>query len=45
MQHRYYPVDFKYKVLQDVFENHLSLQEAALKIWYPQPKYRINVAT
>ena len=31
MQHRYYPVDFKYKVLQDVFENHLSLQEAALK--------------
>ena len=25
MQHRYYPVDFKYKVLQDVFENHFSI--------------------
>ena len=37
MQHRYYPVDFKYKVLQDVFENHLSLQEAALKYGIPSP--------
>lgn len=35
--HRYYPVDFKYKVLQDVFENHLSLQEAALKYGIPSP--------
>ena len=31
---RYYPVEFKYKVLQDMLENHLSLQETALNMVY-----------
>jgi transposase len=37
MQSRYYPMEFKYKVLQDMFENHLTLQETALKYGIPSP--------
>ena len=37
MQSRYYPIEFKYKVLQDMIENHLSLQDTALKYGIPSP--------
>ncbi|MDR2887093.1 MAG: helix-turn-helix domain-containing protein [Bacteroidales bacterium] len=37
MQSGYYPIEFKYKVLQDMFEHHLSLQETALKYGIPSP--------
>jgi transposase len=37
MQSRYYPVEFKYKVLRDMLENHLTLQETALKYGIPSP--------
>jgi transposase len=37
MQSRYYPLEFKYKVLQDMFDNHLTLQEMALKYGLPSP--------
>lgn len=37
IQPRFYPIDFKYKVLQDMFKNHLSLQETALKYGIPSP--------
>jgi transposase len=37
MQSRYYPMEFKYKVLQDMFETHLTLQETALKYGIPSP--------
>lgn len=37
MQQRYYPVEFKHKVLQDMFENHLSLLQTALKYGIPSP--------
>ena len=34
MQHRYYPVDFKYKVLQDVFENHFSIHTLHFAVYF-----------
>lgn len=37
MQPRYYPLEFKYKVLQDMLENQLTLQETALKYGIPSP--------
>ena len=37
MQQRYYPVEFKHKVLQDMFENHLTLLQTALKYGIPSP--------
>ena len=37
MQSRYYPVEYKHKALQDLLENHLTLQEMALKYGIPSP--------
>ena len=37
MQLRYYPIEFKYKVLQEMLENSLSLQDIALKYGIPSP--------
>ena len=37
LESRYYPIEFKYKVLQDMLENQLSLQETALKYGIPSP--------
>src|SRR5215510_10086340 len=37
IQSRYYPLDFKHKVLHDMFNNHLTLQQASVKYGIPSP--------